>query len=96
MANRTSRVSSQLRERARGLPQQATRVWEQARALATDARWRAARLIAPRSSAQDPNVDLDGMTKDELMELARKEQVSGRSSMTKAQLAAALRRPDKS
>jgi hypothetical protein len=37
-------------------------------------------------------LDMDGMTKDELMELARRQNLRGRSTMTKAQLAAALRR----
>lgn len=90
MHRRITDVGEFLRTGARELPSNASWVWERARALGTGARSRVATLVASRGGTT--SLDADDMTKDELMDLARKEKVSGRSSMTKAQLAAALRK----
>jgi hypothetical protein len=80
-----------LRTGARELPSNASWLWGRVGALGTEVRSRAATAVTSRGHRAKP-LDADNMTKDELMDLARKEQVKGRSSMTKAQLAAALRR----
>lgn len=91
MQRKISDVGGFLRTGARELPSNAAWVWERARAVVDEARARAATMVASRSRGAT-YLDADDMTKDELMDLARKEKVSGRSSMTKAQLAAALRK----
>jgi hypothetical protein len=80
-----------LREGARDLPSNATWMWGRARVLGAGARSRAVTWISAHSRTHSRSLDVDDMTKDELMALARKEDVSGRSSMTKDELAAALR-----
>jgi hypothetical protein len=90
MHGRITDVGGFLRTGARELPSNAFWVWERARALGAEARSRMATLAASRGGTT--SLDADDMTKDELMDLARREKVSGRSSMTKAQLAAALRK----
>ena len=87
-----SDVGNFLREGARDLPSNATWVWGRARTIVAGARARAATWIAEHSGSREQPLDADNMTKDELMELARTEDISGRSSMTKDQLAAALRK----
>lgn len=51
----------------------------------------ARRAVATRSGTPRPGQRLADMTKSELLELARKRDISGRSSMRKAQLLEALR-----
>ena len=89
--NKVSQVGGWLRQEVRGLPDHAVSLWRRTKAAAAGVRSRAATRIAQRS-ARGRLADLDDMTKDELMELARTEDIPGRSSMTKAQLAAALRK----
>ena len=52
----------------------------------------ARRAAASRKGAPRPGQRLEAMTKDELMDLARKRDLSGRSSMRKAELLEALRK----
>ena len=94
---RISDLTHLVRTGARDLPSTATRVWGRARELASSSRARAASWIAHRSDRGgsgrgEPDLDLKDKTKDELMELAREHDISGRSSMTKAQLVTALRK----
>ncbi|HEX6148638.1 Rho termination factor N-terminal domain-containing protein [Nocardioides sp.] len=90
--HRIAEVGDLLRSGARDLPSNAVRVWDRVRGSAAKARSSAAAWVASRTGRAGPGPDMDGMTKEELMELARQEQLRGRSSMTKAQLAAALRK----
>ena len=90
--SRLSDVSQLVRTRMRDLPADATRAWGRVRSSVAAGQARAAAWIANRSGGRAEQIDPDSMTKDELMALARKEDVPGRSSMTKAQLAAALRK----
>jgi hypothetical protein len=90
---KVSQVGDVLRQGVRELPENAGWVWSRVRALVVESRSRAATLIARRPVTRAATVDFDNMTKTELMELAREQQITGRSSMTKAQLAAALARP---
>lgn len=52
----------------------------------------ARRSVATRKGAPRPGQRLDAMTKDELMELARKRNLAGRSTMRKPELLEALRK----
>ena len=90
--SRLSDVRRFVRTRAQDLPADATRAWGRIRSSVAAGQARAAAWIAHRSSDRAEEIDPQSMTKDELMALARKEDVPGRSSMTKAQLAAALRK----
>jgi len=63
-----------LRQGVRELPGNAAWVWERARALVVVGRSRAAGWIAQRPG-RSVAADTDGMTKNDLMELARKEQI---------------------
>lgn len=92
MQLRIAEVGDFLRTGARDLPSNAAWVWERARTQGARARSRAASWIASRTDGTAGSLEPDDMTKDELMDLARQENVRGRSSMTKAQLAAALRK----
>jgi hypothetical protein len=89
---RISDLTQLVRTGARELPSNATRVWGRARELASSTRTRAATWIANRVGREEPDPDLKTMTKDELMALAQEQDISGRSSMTKAQLVTALRK----
>lgn len=90
--SRLSEVRRLVRTRVSDLPADATRAWGRVRSSVAGGRARAAGWIADRSRGRAEPIDPDSMTKDELMALARQEDVPGRSSMTKAQLAAALRK----
>ncbi|MCW1937162.1 Rho termination factor N-terminal domain-containing protein [Pseudomonas sp. MDMC_285] len=52
----------------------------------------ARRAVATREGVPRPGQRLEAMTKTELMELARKRDISGRSSMSKDELLQALRK----
>jgi hypothetical protein len=101
---RVAQIGSSLRQRVGELPDHGARAWKRISTVTVGVRARAATWIAPRSGIRgqvaDPQdgvgADADAMTKGELMELARKEQIKGRSSMSKAQLAAALRKSRRS
>ena len=94
LRQRASDVVQFLQDGVRDLPRNAEWVAEQARRLAALLRTRAAGLVS--AGARTLPDTFSEMSKAELMELARKEDVSGRSSMTKAQLLAALRPGGKS
>lgn len=89
---KVSEVGTLVREKARGLPDNASRAWGKVNVVAADVRSRAEAWNEDRRARHRQPVDAESMTKEELMDLARKADVSGRSSMTKAQLAAALRK----
>ncbi len=92
MQDRFTGMVDRLPPGARGLPENAARLWQRARARASEAGTRAAAWVGTRTGRSGMALDMDGMTKDELMELARRQNLRGRSTMTKAQLVAALRR----
>jgi hypothetical protein len=92
MQHRIAGVVDRLPSGARGVPENAARLWQLARARAAEARIQATTWVGTRTGRPSLALDMDGMTKDELMELARRQNLRGRSTMTKAQLAAALRR----
>jgi hypothetical protein len=92
MQHRIAGMVDRLPSGARDLPENATRLWQRARARASEAGAKAAGWVGSRTGRTGMALDMDGMTKDELMELARRQNLRGRSTMTKAQLAAALRR----
>ncbi|MGE8360285.1 Rho termination factor N-terminal domain-containing protein [Pseudomonas sp.] len=52
----------------------------------------ARRAVATRQSSPRPGQQLEGMTKTELMALARKRDIAGRSGMRKDELLSALRK----
>ena len=89
--NKVSQVGDWLRQEVRELPDHAVALWRRTKVAAAGVRSRAAARIAQRSGRRQA-VDAEAMTKEELVELARKEDIAGRSSMTKAQLAEALRK----
>ena len=91
MQQRISGMVDRLPSGARGLPENAARLWQRARAGIAKTRTRAATWVSTQTGRTGLALDMEGMTKDELMELARRQNVRGRSSMTKAQLVAALR-----
>lgn len=92
MQHRITGMVDRLPAGARDLPDHAARLWQRARAGASEARTRATTWVGTRTGRTGLALDMDGMTKDELMELARRQNLRGRSTMTKAQLVAALRR----
>lgn len=92
MQHRITGMADRLPSGARGMPENAARLWQRVRARASDAGTKAAAWVGTRTGRTGMALDMNGMTKDELMELARQQNLRGRSSMTKAQLVAALRR----